>query len=82
MHGYRLSDESGKMTFSLVSEGTIQKSMFDSKDGEVYCVVLHFYYFSLVFIFDTGKELFVWIGKGASADEKKNAMTYGHVRIL
>jgi len=32
-----------------------------------------------VFIADTGKELYVWIGGGASPDEKKNAMTYAHV---
>lgn len=32
-----------------------------------------------MFIADTGKEVFVWIGGGASPDEKKNAMTYAHV---
>ena len=34
----------------------------------------------IVFLVDTGKEVFVWVGSGASSDEKKNAMTYAHVR--
>ena len=61
---FRLSDEGGKLQFSLVSEGSISRSSLDSKD---------------VFIIDTGKSLFVWVGKGASDGEKKNAMTYAHV---
>ena len=61
---FRLSDEGGKLEFSLVSEGSISRSSLDSKD---------------VFIVDTGKSLFVWVGKGASVDEKKNSMTYAHV---
>ena len=59
-----VSDETGSMEMSLVSEGTISRDMLDSKD---------------VFIVDTGKEVFVWIGSGASPDENKNAMTYAHV---
>ena len=47
-------------------------------------VVLQYNYCStlfLVFIVDTGKKCFVWIGNGASADEKQNAMAYASVRI-
>ena len=33
----------------------------------------------LVFIADTGKEVFVWVGKRASDAEKKNGLTYAHV---
>ena len=47
-----------------MSEGSLSRSSLDSKD---------------VFIADNGKSLFVWVGKGASTDEKKNAMTYAHV---
>lgn len=36
-------------------------------------------FFPTVFIADTGKALYVWIGSGASPDENKNAMTYAHV---
>jgi len=45
-------------------------------------MILQVHHPIIVFIFDTGKELFVWIGKGASTDEKKNAMTYAHVRAM
>jgi len=64
---FRLSDEGGKLEFSLVSEGSLPRSSFDPKD---------------VFIADTGKSLFVWVGKGASTDEKKNAMTYAHNYLM
>lgn len=30
-------------------------------------------------MFDTKKDLIVWVGKDASQNEKKNAMTYAHV---
>ena len=35
-----------------------------------------------VFIADTGKAVYVWIGSGASKDEKKQAMTYAHVSTI
>ncbi|WP_395239283.1 hypothetical protein, partial [Salmonella sp. s54412] len=59
----KLSDEGGVMKMTTVSEGSIPKDMLDSKD---------------VFIADTGKELFVWIGKRASKVEKKNGLKYAH----
>ena len=31
---YRLSDESGSMEFSLVAEGSLSRSMLESKDGK------------------------------------------------
>ncbi|XP_076468658.1 gelsolin-like protein 2 isoform X2 [Babylonia areolata] len=60
---FRLSDASGKMSFSSEKTSIIRKSDFDSKD---------------VFIFDTKSEVFVWIGKQTTVAEKKNAMTYAH----
>ncbi|KAK3103108.1 hypothetical protein FSP39_016515 [Pinctada imbricata] len=60
---FRLSDAGGKMEFSSQKKGTVSMGDFDSKD---------------VFIFDTKKALFVWIGDGASPAERKNAMTYAH----
>lgn len=62
---FRLSDASGELEYSLVSEGKLDRDFLDQAD---------------VFIVDTGKALFVWIGGGASPDEKKNAMGYAHVR--
>ena len=60
----RVSDETGSMETTLVAEGTLDRGHLDTKD---------------VFIVDTGKKLFVWIGNAASPDEKKNAMPYAHV---
>lgn len=59
-----MSDETGSMETSLVAEGEFSRGQLDSSD---------------VFVVDTGKELFVWVGSGASDDEKKNAMPYAHV---
>jgi hypothetical protein len=57
-----LSDASGKMEFKQVAEGNaIKKSQFISDD---------------VMIFDAGHEVFVWVGKGASKEEKRKALGY------
>ncbi len=64
---FRVSDETGKMEVSIVSEGTLAKSFLDSKD---------------VFLVDDGKLLFVWVGKGASTNERKNAMSYAHNYLM
>jgi len=59
---FRLSDASGSMQFTKVGEGAaVKKNLLDAND---------------VFVLDTGSEVYVWIGKGASGDEKKNAMGY------
>ena len=36
-------------------------------------------YLIVVFILDTGKEVYVWIGRGASDAERKNGLPYAHV---
>jgi gelsolin len=59
---WHLSDETGTMVFKEVGSGAnIKRSMLKSED---------------VFIFDTGVEVFAWVGKGASKDEKKFALQY------
>jgi len=59
---FRLSDATGTMEFTEVGRGNnIKKSQLDSND---------------VFILDTGAEVFAWIGKGSSVDEKKKAMHF------
>jgi len=58
---YRLSDSSGKMTFTKVAEGKINATMFDTND---------------VFVLDGGVQLFVWVGKKASKEEKSQCMKY------
>jgi hypothetical protein len=57
----RLSDAGGTMTFKLEAEGNVVSSQFDSKD---------------VFVYDNGLEVFVWVGTGASADEKRLGIQY------
>jgi len=59
---FRLSDASGKLEFTEVAKGgNVKKNMLDSND---------------VFILDSGAEVFAWIGKGSSVDEKKKAMQF------
>jgi gelsolin len=59
---FQLSDASGKLEFKLVAEGAnIKKSKFVSNDA---------------MIFDAGNEVFAWIGKGASKQEKTKALGF------
>ncbi|KAL8569179.1 hypothetical protein ACOMHN_035449 [Nucella lapillus] len=64
---FRLSDASGSMTFKQVKKGPVGKGDLDTKD---------------VFIFDNKKSLYVWIGMGTSAGEKRNAMQYAHKYLM
>ena len=56
---FRCSDKSGKIKFTKVAQGSLKFSMLDSKD---------------VFIVDAGIEIFVWVGKKASKQERQQAM--------
>jgi len=58
---FQLSDASGELKFAEVASGTVTKDLLDTKD---------------VFVFDVGMEVFLWIGKGASASERKKGMRY------
>lgn len=58
---FRLSDASGEMTFDKVATGTVKKGDFDGND---------------VFVFDCGTEIFVWVGKGSSRDERRGGLQY------
>jgi gelsolin len=60
---FMLSDAGGKLEFNKIAEaGRVTRDKLDTKD---------------VFVLDIGIEIFVWIGKGASAAEKKEAMVVG-----
>lgn len=60
----RLSDASGTMTMTEVASGKISKSMLDTND---------------VFLVDNGGvSLFVWVGSGASKDERSKAFHYAN----
>jgi len=63
---FRLSDASGKLEFTEVQTGKISKSKLDTKD---------------VFVFDAGHEVFVWLGLGATAQEKKAGLGYAQTYL-
>lgn len=56
---FRISDSSGSITFKKEAEGKLNASQLDSNDA---------------FVVDANIELFVWVGKGASASEKSQSM--------
>lgn len=58
---FKLSDASGRLEFTELASGTVRKNLLNNDD---------------VFLFDTGAELFVWVGKGASQQEKARGMAY------
>jgi len=59
---FRLSDASGKFEFTEVAKGAaVKKDKLDSND---------------VFILDTGNEVYAWIGKKASVQEKAKALSF------
>jgi len=64
---FQLSDASGKLEFKMVAEKHVKKSQLVSDD---------------VFVFDMGNEVFVWVGKGASATEKRSAMQYAQQYLV
>jgi len=57
----RLSDASGKLTMKQEAEGKITRAMLDTKD---------------VFIFECVAEVYVWIGKGTTKQEKAGGISY------
>jgi len=57
----QLSDASGHLTFTEVSRGKLNRGQLHSQDA---------------FILDTGSEIFAWIGKNASVNERKFAIQY------
>jgi gelsolin len=64
----KLTDQSGNISYTQVATGNnVKKSLLDTHD---------------VFILDTGYEVFAWIGKQASAGEKKVAMQYAHDYLI
>lgn len=59
---YRISDSTGKLEFSKEQEGKLNFDKLDTND---------------CFLVDSGTSVFIWVGKGASKEERKNGMKYG-----
>lgn len=57
---FQFSDSTGKDVFTKKAEGKLAKTSLDAKD---------------VFVVDYGNIVYVWIGKEASAGEKKKALS-------
>eukprot|EP00321_Phaeocystis_globosa_P006172 CAMPEP_0118831002 /NCGR_PEP_ID=MMETSP1162-20130426/28845_1 /TAXON_ID=33656 /ORGANISM="Phaeocystis Sp, Strain CCMP2710" /LENGTH=846 /DNA_ID=CAMNT_0006762377 /DNA_START=39 /DNA_END=2579 /DNA_ORIENTATION=+ len=57
-----VSDASGQMLVDEVATGNLAKDMLKTEDA---------------FIVDNETEIFVWVGKGATADERKAALSHG-----
>jgi len=65
---FRVSDaDNGKLQMKKVKEGRVRAGDLDRMD---------------VFILDTGKRCFVWIGSGASPAERKNGFSYAHTHLM
>eukprot|EP00158_Paraphelidium_tribonemae_P008147 Partr_v1_DN28494_c1_g1_i2_m41271 putative gelsolin len=58
---FRLSDATGSIVFKEEASGKITKNQLHSDD---------------VFVFDSGSEVFVWVGKSATANEKRMGLQY------
>ena len=59
---YKISNETGKLTTSEITERPLTVEMLDTKD---------------VFILELNKHIYIWIGRGADVEEKKNALIIG-----
>jgi len=64
---FQVSDASGKLEFTKVKTGGIQKDDFKTHD---------------VFILETPTNCYVWVGKGASPNERNNSMGYAHNHLM
>ena len=58
---YRVSDASGSMKMEEVGRSPLNKDLLGSDD---------------VYILDADQEVYVWVGKGANKEERKEAMMY------
>lgn len=63
----RVSDAGGHLKQEEVKRGAVHLSDFKTED---------------VFILDTGNNCFVWVGKGASPEEKQNGIGYAHNYLM
>lgn len=60
---WKVSDQNGTMEIDQVLNGSVDRSELNSRD---------------VYLVDSGKHLFVWIGKGASIAERRSSLGFAH----
>lgn len=66
-HLYRLSDAAGKLTMTKIADDAgVTKDKLDNND---------------VFIIDLGREVFTWIGRAASVQERQKGMRYAEAYL-
>jgi len=58
---YKLSDNGGRLTFVEVANGTVHKKLLEPNDA---------------FVFDSGGHVYVWVGRNADNNVKRNALGY------
>jgi hypothetical protein len=58
---FKVSDAEGHMSMTEITERPLKRHLLDTND---------------CFILDTPEQIYVWIGKGANVQEKKNSMLY------
>jgi len=64
---YQLSDATGQLVFTQVAEGpAVKRNLLKSQD---------------VFILDDGGQIWAWVGKGSSAQEKSKALAYADLYL-
>jgi len=64
---FQLSDASGQLTFTEKAEGAaVKRNLLNSQD---------------VFILDDGGQIWAWVGKGASPQEKAKALSYADLYL-
>jgi len=64
---HKLSDAGGHLTFEEISKGDVSQAQLDPAD---------------VFAVETKDQMFVWVGSGASVDEKRNAISHAHAHLV
>jgi gelsolin len=63
---FKVSDAAGDMSMTKIKDSSVSIDDFASED---------------VFVFDTGKTCFVWIGSGTSPGEKQNGLAYAQKHL-
>lgn len=59
---YKISNETGKLQTTEIKDRPLKVDMLDTND---------------TFVLELNRHIYIWIGRGANDDEKKNALAIG-----